>query len=338
MRFENVSLEGLAYVDAPHRVTSADLGLRLAPTLKRLGLWPNLLESVTGIVARRFWEPDTRPSEVAALAAERALERANVDRGRVGVLVSTSVCKDYIEPSVASLVHSRLGLAPECLNFDVGNACLAFLSGMEVAGNMIERGQVDYALIVDGESSRFITERTLERLLDPSCTARTLFDNLATLTLGSGAVAAVLARTALAPDGHRFVGGVSLAATQHSHLCRGQVDEMTTDATTLLNAGLELASRTFARATAQLGWRESDLDEFVLHQVSASHTIKLAEALGLDPAKIHAIYPEYGNIGPAAVPITLAKAEEAGRLERGDRVALMGIGSGLNCSMMEVVW
>ena len=60
--------------------------------------------------------------------------------------------------------------------------------------------------------------------------------------------------------------------------------------------------------------------------------------LGLDPKKIYRIYPELGNIGPAAVPIALAKAVELGKVKRGDRVALLGIGSGLNCSMAEIVW
>jgi len=76
----------------------------------------------------------------------------------------------------------------------------------------------------------------------------------------------------------------------------------------------------------------------VIHQVSAAHTDRFVEMLGADPRKIFAIYPRFGNIGPAAIPITLGKARDAGRLRRGARVALMGIGSGLNCSMMEVVW
>ena len=50
------------------------------------------------------------------------------------------------------------------------------------------------------------------------------------------------------------------------------------------------------------------------------------------------IFPEYGNIGPASVPVALFKLAELGRLRRGSRVGLLGIGSGLNCSMAEVVW
>ena len=75
-----------------------------------------------------------------------------------------------------------------------------------------------------------------------------------------------------------------------------------------------------------------------MHQVSGSHTANLCQTLGLDTKKVLAIFPEFGNIGPASVPIVLSKAAESGRLQKGNRVALMGIGSGLNCSMAEVIW
>ena len=143
MHFDNVAILGLAHVDAPHRVPSADLERRLAPTLERLGMKPDLLSSLTGIVARRFWDEGTQPSQVATRAAELAIERAGVDRGRLGALLNTSVCRDFIEPSTACLVHGNLGLSDACLNFDVGNACLAFLSGIQIVGNMIERGQIE---------------------------------------------------------------------------------------------------------------------------------------------------------------------------------------------------
>jgi len=68
------------------------------------------------------------------------------------------------------------------------------------------------------------------------------------------------------------------------------------------------------------------------------HTEAMMALLNLSPEKVHRIYPELGNIGPAAVPIALARAVACGQIKRGDRVALLGIGSGLNCSMAEVVW
>jgi len=76
----------------------------------------------------------------------------------------------------------------------------------------------------------------------------------------------------------------------------------------------------------------------VIHQVSKVHTAALVELLGIDPKKVLTVFPEYGNVGPASVPIALSKLKEMGRLKKGSRVALLGIGSGLNCSMAEVVW
>ena len=338
MRFDNVSILSVRHVDAPHRVTSEDLERRLAPTLQRLGMRPDLLREASGIVARRFFDDDVQPSDVATEAAALAIEAAGVDPDRLGILINTSVCRDYIEPSTACLVHGNLGLPPTCMNFDLGNACLGFINGMDMVGNMIERGQIDYGIVVDGESSRFVTDQTVERLLAPEIDEATFRASFATLTLGSGAAAMVLGRSDLAPPSHRFTGGVNQAATQHNRLCFGQVDHMVTDTRALLIAGLELAATTWGRAVNELGWTSEELDWYVLHQVSAPHTDKLVQTLGLDPEKIYRLYPEFGNIGPAGVPIVLSKLEQEGRLETGHRIALMGIGSGLNCTMAEVIW
>ncbi|MCG6880028.1 MAG: 3-oxoacyl-ACP synthase III [Deltaproteobacteria bacterium] len=338
MKFENVSIIGLAHVDAPYRVTSAELETQLSPLLNRIQVRSDVIQSLTGIMARRFWEPERQPSEVATMAAEKAIGDAGIDRSNLGILVNTSVCRDYIEPSTACLVHGNLGLSSDCMNFDVGNACLAFLNGMEIIGNMIERGQIDYGIVVDGEGSRFVVETTIQRLLTSDCDEETFRNNFATFTLGSGAAAMVLARSDLAPNGHRLLGGVTLAATEHKNLCRGQMDCMKTDASALLVAGLKLAGATFKKAVKELEWIPGELDQFILHQVSAVHTAKLTELLGLDDKKVFKTFPEYGNVGPAAIPITLSKALEADRIHKNDRVALMGIGSGLNCAMMEVRW
>ncbi|HSN56136.1 MAG TPA: 3-oxoacyl-ACP synthase III [Candidatus Sulfomarinibacteraceae bacterium] len=338
MRFDNVSVLAVSHVDAPHRVRSSDIEARLAPTLERLGMRGDLIRDLSGIIERRFWDEGVQPSDVAARAGELAIEAAGIDRSRLGILVNTSVCRDYVEPSTACIVHSLLGLPETCMNFDLGNACLAFINGMDMVGNMIERGQVDFGIVTDGESSRFPTEKTIERLLDPAIDETAFRSHFATLTLGSGASAMVLGRSDLAEGGHSFLGGVSLAATEHCRLCRGQVDGMVTDTRQLLVAGLDLAGRTWAKAAEELGWKVADFDHFVLHQVSGPHTEKFSAVVGLDPAKIYRLYPDFGNIGPAGVPIVLSKLEHEGRLADGDRIALMGIGSGLNCTMAEVRW
>jgi 3-oxoacyl-[acyl-carrier-protein] synthase III len=338
MQFENVVIAGLAHVEPPHRVASSDFEDRLAPVCARLGLKPDMLTSLAGIQARRWWDPGTTPSTAATLAAEKVLAETGVARERIGVLVNTSVCRDYLEPSTASLVHSNLKLSASCRNYDLGNACLAFVNAIELAGLQLERGLIDYALVVDGESSRDIQEATLARMAGPEMTAAQFRAEFASLTLGSGSVAMLLSRRELHPEAPSVVRGVMRAATEHARLCWGHATHMETDTKALLFAGVELAQATWEDAKRVLGWTADALDLLVLHQVSAVHTMTLCSTLGLDPTKALLTFPEYGNIGPAAVPFTLSKAVELGRAKKGDRVALMGIGSGLNCAMFELRW
>ncbi len=338
MPFDNVVIQSLTAIEAPVRITTAQISERLQPTMKRLRIRASLLEEISGISARRFWNSGTRPSEAATMAAQKAIDEAGIDRNEIGVLINTSVCRDYLEPSTACLVHGNLGLSENCINFDVGNACLAFLNGMDIAARMLEREDVNYALVVDGESSGPITEATIERLLQPDVGAAQFRAEFASLTLGSGSAAMVMTRRDLAPDGHRYLGSVTRSATEFNNLCCGQMDRMVTDTRVLMSEGLKLATRTFGAAREVLGWMVDELDQFIIHQIGKTHIDSLMRRLRLDPQKIFRIYPELGNIGPAAVPIALAKAVEMGNIVRGDRVALLGIGSGLNCSMAEVVW
>jgi len=338
MLYQHVAIASVRHIEAPIRVKSTDIMARLQPTLDRLGIRDNLLEDVAGIYERRIWDGPVTPSDAATMAAQKALAASGVPHEKIGILVNTSVCRDFLEPSTASIIHGNLGLADTCQNFDVGNACLAFMNGMDIAARMIERGDVEYALIVDGECSRHITEKTIERLSGPNVTADQFREEFASLTLGSGGVAMVLANADLYPDGHRYLGSVSRSATQFSKLCAGNIDRMVTDTRTLLVEGLKLAAKTFQAARAAMGWAADEIDEFAIHQISRVHTAAFVELLGIDPKRVLTVFPEFGNVGPASVPIALSKLDEMGRLQKGKRVALLGIGSGLNCSMAEVVW
>lgn len=325
----------VAAVEAPEVVTSAWIDDQLAETYERTGLKAGQLSALAGIEERRWWNEEVGFADAAALAGRAAIEAAGVDPERVGMMISTSVCKDHLEPSMACAVHDRLGLSSACMNFDVGNACLGFVNGMHLAANAIDAGTIDYALIVDGEGSRHTQETTLARLRRPEATAVDVFAEFASLTLGSGAAAMVLTSTDLHPEAHRVVGGIARAATQHHELCVGDLERMTTDTHGLLVAGLELAEAAWKASGADFDWEEG-VDWYIVHQVSQVHTRLLCERLGIDPSKVPLTFPRYGNVGPAAVPITLASVQD--QIQPGERVLCMGIGSGLNTSLTEIVW
>src|SRR3546814_12181471 len=107
-------------------------------------------------------------SDAATLAGVKALADAGIDPNKVGLLVNTSVSRDYLEPSTASIVSGNLHLPDTCQNFDVANACLAFLNGMDIASRMIQPGQIAYALVVDGEAASPSYTKHLSRMMPPT--------------------------------------------------------------------------------------------------------------------------------------------------------------------------
>jgi acyl-CoA:acyl-CoA alkyltransferase len=334
-RFSNTAILSVSRADASRIVTSDELDEQLADTYARVGLRPGLLERLAGIQARRWWPDGVTFVDGAAMAAEKAISESGVDPASFGLMVNTSISRQHLEPATAVAVHDAVGLPTSCQNFDVTNACLGFVNGIEIAGAMIDAGFIDYALVVDGEDARGVQEVTIDRLRGPDVTAKDVIAQFATLTLGSGAVAMVLGRADRHPEGHRVVAAVSRAGTEHHDLCVGDNDLMRTDLKGLLDAGLKLSVDLWSEATEEFDW-DAGMDLYAIHQVSQVHTDALCEKLGIDPDLVPRTFPTRGNIGPVSVPFTLAG--QVGDLVSGDRVLLMGIGSGLNASCVEIVW
>lgn len=334
-RHQHSGILSLAAIEAPRIVTSDWIDEQLVETYQRNGLRPGLLAGLAGIEERRWWDDDVSFTEAAAMAGRAAIEKAGIDPLKIGILISTSVCKENLEPSVACAVHHQLGLSTSCLNFDIANACLGFINAMHLAATMLDAGTVEYALIVDGEGSRHTQQTTLERLRNSNSTAGDVFAEFASLTLGSGAAAMVMARKNRHGDVHRLIGGVARAGTEHNALCVGNLDRMTTDTHGLLVAGLDLAADAWEASKTDFDWTDG-LDWYIFHQVSKVHTTMLCDRLAIDSSKVPLTFPKYGNVGPAAVPITLASVQD--QIQPGQRVLCMGIGSGLNTSFSEILW
>jgi 3-oxoacyl-[acyl-carrier-protein] synthase-3 len=348
MRFEKVYIESLGYHLPENVVTSDDLERRLSPLYEKLKLPFGRLEMMSGIHERRFFDKGVFPSQVSSLAGERALSKTDVDRKHVGCLISGSVCRDFLEPATASVIHHNLKLASDSHVFDISNACLGVLNGMVHVANMIEMGQIQAGLIVSGENGGPLVDTTIETLLaDPNPTRAKIKSAFASMTIGSAAVAVLLVHKDLSSKGHRLVGAVGRAETRFNDLCQGNEDMgmggdssplMETDSETLMKEGCQLAKDTWQTTKAAFGWKNQDVDKVICHQVGHIHRRLLYETLELDLKKDFSTLEYLGNTGSAALPVTLAIGEEKGAIYKGDTVALLGIGSGLNCLMMGVEW
>lgn len=345
MRFENVCIESLAVALPEEILSSTAIEERLQPLYQRLKLPEGRLELMTGIRERRIWPEGTRPSDASAAAGKAVLAKSKLRAEHIELFVHAAVSRDMLEPATASFAHRKIGLPATAQIFDVSNACLGFLNSLTLAAGMIESGQIRCALVVAGENSRPLVEQTLKTLLATPLTRNEIKPFFANLTIGSGAVAAVVCHRSLVKGReHRLLGGVARAATQHSELCQGDTYgaeslAMQTDSEQLLIAGVTLAQETWKEfSAAGRGWPTDSFQRFICHQVGSTHRRKLYEALGLDLTKDFSTFENLGNTGSVALPATLAAAIEAGAVQEGDRVGLLGIGSGLNCLMLALEW
>jgi 3-oxoacyl-[acyl-carrier-protein] synthase-3 len=351
MRYSNVCIEGLAYSLPAEVVTSAEIEAWLEPLYRRLRLPEGRLELMTGIRERRFWPAGMLPSEQSITTANRLLDGAGIPREAVGALIHASVCRDYLEPATACGVHHATGLPPECAVYDVSNACLGILNGMVQVANLIEMGQIRAGLVVGTESARPLVENTIRTLNeDTALTREQMKLAVASLTIGSGSAAVLLTHRSISKTGNRLSAATMRAHTIGHELCRGQESGaavahggtiaplMQTDSERLLEQGVAAARTAFTTFWQESGWNREAAFKTICHQVGAAHRKLLLQSLELDPARDYFTFETLGNTGSVALPLTLARAAEASYLQADDRVALLGIGSGINVLMMALEW
>jgi len=346
MLYSKVYIESFGYELAPNVVTSEDLETRLTPVYEALHLQKGQLEAITGIRERRFWDPDFKMYQGAVKAARKAFAAARITPTDIGMAIFGGVCRDHLEPATACAVADGLGLSPQTEIYDVSNACLGVLNGIVQVANAIELGHIQAGLVVSCESARQIIDMTIDRMrAHPDM--ETLKKCIATLTGGSGAVAVILAAASISDRGHRLSGGVARCAPQHHRLCRWGPDTgipatrahvMETDSAAVLKNGVTLGIDTYHAFRKELSLSDGKPDKIICHQVGATHQNNILAALGIPKEKDFTTFRYLGNIGTVSLPITAAIADEREFLVPGDLVGFLGIGSGLNCLMLGVLW
>lgn len=347
MRYQNVYVDGFACTLPDEVVTTDALEERLAPVYERLRLPFGRLELMTGIQERRIWPAGELPGDGSVRTVERLLDATGADRDRVGAFIHASVCRDYQEPATACDVHRRCRLAQHCAIFDISNACLGLLTGMIQIANMIELGQIESGIVVGTESSRILMETTIARLnADETLTRKNVKPMFASLTIGSGSAAILLTDGKRTKTGNRLLGGVVQANSLGAALCRSELDVsagghgsgqfMQTDSERLLNEGVAVAAEAFERFLPELNWTRDSMDRTFCHQVGKAHENLLFDRLKLDSVKNFTTFSFLGNTGSVALPTAAALGLERKVPKRGEKIALLGIGSGINVVMLGI--
>ncbi len=348
MRFTRTCLESLGYCLPEQVVTSDQIEHRLQPLYQRLRLPEGRLELMTGIRQRRVWSAGTLPGDKSIESGRLAIQAAGLDPQQIGALIHGSVCRDHLEPATACRVHHELNLPRECVIHDVSNACLGLLSGMVQVANMIELGQIRAGLVVGTEDSRPLLETTIASLnADTQLTRNQIKLAVASLTIGSGSCAILLVDEQLSRTGNRLMAATTRANTAYHALCQSGRDEavaggmhplMRTDSEALMREGVATGAETFQEFLQETGWQRDEIDRVFCHQVGSAHRKRMLESLGLGTHLDFATLQWLGNTGSVALPTTLAIGCQTGFVRADDQIAILGIGSGINCLMLAAQW
>lgn len=342
MKYNHVCVETFTHILPPIEITSEELESQLEPVYTRLRLPVGRLEMMTGIHSRRVWEPGTGIAQVSAQTVNKAILESGIDKSLFGALIHASVCRDFMEPATAAGTHFRANMPENCLIFDVSNACMGLLDGVVLLANMVELGQIKAGVVVGTENSRSLMETTIKTFnTDLTITRKSSKNLFASLTIGSGSAAIVLAHESISKTGARLLGGAFYTDSSGSKLCQSDEsmqdgDFMHTDSVKLLEQGVQAANQCFPLFLNELNWSREDIHRTFCHQVGKAHSKLLFETLGLNPAIDFTTMEYLGNTGSAALPTAASIGIQQGAVAPNSNAALLGIGSGINVMMLGI--
>ncbi|MEZ4742099.1 MAG: 3-oxoacyl-ACP synthase III [Bdellovibrionota bacterium] len=347
MRYNKVFINSIGYELPNLVVTTRELEERISIVLKKLGIPVGYIEDVTGIKERRWWPAEHSLVDGASIAGNKALETAAISGSDLDAVIYTGVCREYFEPATACHIAANLGVSERAIVYDISNACLGVLNGIIDLANRIELGQIKCGLVVSCESARQINEDVISGLIK-NTHIENFISSVASLTGGSGAAAVLVSDGSIGEvAGHRLVGGVNRSSAQFHNLCRWGMRKiqdslfeqfMVTDANSVLKNGLNLGINTWHCMMQELNWCKTTVKKIITHQIGKAHRSSFLQALGYEEDMDFPTFPYLGNIGTVSLPISTAIAMERAVFKSGDRVGLLGIGSGLNCMMLGVEW
>lgn len=317
----------------PRKITNAELEQNLFPFLKENS--DGLLYRIFGIDSRYFAEKDEMVSDMAATAAIPLLDL--LDRKEIDLLLFCSACSDMIEPATAAIIQSKLGL--HCPAIDVKNACNSFVSGLHFANALLQSGFYKKILILSAE-------KLSDSIRSEFRSKEEIQTNLAAYSFGDAA-AAVIVEFSKEKRGIFFEKIMSKGAFWD--LCTvpggGSFGNKNVDMlyfsgkTTLLQDVFEKEA-----IPEMFDWlRENDLelkrmDHVFCHQISSRSIDKLEQAIELPPLSIKRIFPTYGNVAAASIPLALSMAVQNKEIREGQKVSLIGFAAGISYSIQTLTW
>lgn len=295
-----------------------------------------LLIKTTGVRERRTAPKGLTTSDLCAASARQILDKLNIRKEEIGLLIFVSQSGDYYLPASATLLQERLGLNTGTIAFDVGLGCSGYVYGLAIAGSLMQSCGIKKALLLAGDVSSIVAspedkstyplfgDAGSATLLEASTPGAPWQFNL--MTDGSGA------DTIMVPDGLNR-NGINESSFTMANVSEG----ISRNRLNLVLKGPEIFAFAIKEVPASIQALSShfekdttDLDYFVMHQANKLMNETIRKKLAIPEHKVPYSLDEFGNTSSASIPLTLV-TRLRDKLENGTlKLLLSGFGVGLS--------
>jgi 3-oxoacyl-[acyl-carrier-protein] synthase-3 len=272
----------------------------------------------TGIERRHIAEKSQASSDLALQASKQALQAADITADQLDLIVVATSTPDYVFPSTACLLQAKLGVKGSAA-FDVQAVCSGFVYGLATADTFIRSGQYKKALVVGAE--------VFSRILDWN-------DRGTCVLFGDGAGAVVLVASEK-PGIHASVlradGSHAGMLSVPGNVCGGAVigsPFLQMNGQAVFKFAVKVLEESARETVAAAQMELADIDWLIPHQANVRILDATARKLGLPPEKLVVTVDHHGNTSAASVPLALDEFVRAGKIRRGQRLLLQGVGGG----------
>jgi 3-oxoacyl-[acyl-carrier-protein] synthase-3 len=315
----------------PEKVLTND---ELAQRVDTSDAW---IRTRTGIKQRHVAAPDEASSDMAAKAAARALEAANMPATDIDLIIVGTVSPDMQLPATSVFVQQKLGCRSDCPSFDLAAACAGFVYGLSVADAYVRSGLARNVLVIGVE--------LLSRIIDWE-------DRNTCVLFGDGAGAAVVGpsdnvergiiSTHIYSDGSQAkslcipAGGTRAPLTQELFDQKQHLVHMV--GKDVFKYAVKALASSAVEAIESNGLTADDVDWLIPHQANIRIIDAVIARSGVPKERAYINIADTANTSSASVPIALDQAVRSGKVKEGQNIVFCALGGGFAWGSALVRW
>ncbi|MBR4843801.1 MAG: ketoacyl-ACP synthase III [Alistipes sp.] len=266
--------------------------------------------------------------DLAVIAANKALEDANLTAADIDYIICSNVVNEYVTPALSCIIQGKLGAT--CPTVDINAACAGFLFALDMADDKINAKKAKNILIVCAEEpSRMVSwqNRSTSVLFGDGAGAAVVTegDELKAIRLTTSSLAEVLYyQRKLEPTPY-----ITKEENFEPLVMRGRE---------VFKHAVTSSCRDIRKLLNQTGLQAEDIKYYVLHQANRRIIDSIRNFLGVDEERVPHNVERYGNISSAALPALLDELNRAGKLQKGDKLVFSAFGAGFTTGACVIEW